>query len=143
MIPHSTDIRDVLAKVLEHGAPDALLAAWLFGSYAESRQQRDSDVDVGVLFDRSCLPNARDRFEEGLGLTAALLQVTAPHQPDVVVVNDAPPGLAVRIVTTGHLLMCRDPEAEHAFRRDVQLRAADLEPFLRRSRRIKLDAIMR
>lgn len=50
--------------------------------------------------------------------------------------NDAPPGLAARIATTGSLLVCRDPEAEHAFRRDAQLRAADLEPFLRRAREI-------
>jgi hypothetical protein len=36
-----------------------------------------------------------------------------------------------------------DPGADHAYVRDVQLRAADLEPFLRRMRRIKLDALAR
>ena len=34
-----------------------------------------------------------------------------------------------------------DPEADHAFCRDVQLRAADLDPFLRRMRLIKLRAL--
>jgi hypothetical protein len=33
-----------------------------------------------------------------------------------------------------------DPEADHAYVRDAQLRAADVEPFLRRMRRIELDA---
>ena len=62
---------------------------------------------------------------------------------DVVVLNDAPPGLGRCIVTTGRRVYCRDAEVDHAFVRDVQLRAADLEPFLRRARRIKLDALAR
>ena len=33
--------------------------------------------------------------------------------------------------------------ADHDFVRDTQLRAADLEPFLRRARKIKLRAIAR
>jgi hypothetical protein len=37
--------------------------------------------------------------------------------------------------------VCSDPEADHAFRRDSQLRAADLEPFLRRARALKLEAL--
>jgi hypothetical protein len=59
------------------------------------------------------------------------------------VLNDAPPPLARHIVISGRRLLCTDPEADHAFVRDVQLRAADLEPFLRRSRRLKLEAIGR
>jgi hypothetical protein len=62
---------------------------------------------------------------------------------DVVVLNDAPPQFGRRIVTCGLRVVCADPEADHAFVRDVQLRAADLEPFLRRMRRLKLDAIVR
>ena len=36
-----------------------------------------------------------------------------------------------------------DAELEHAFRRDAQLRAADVAPFLRRTRRLKLEALAR
>jgi hypothetical protein len=54
---------------------------------------------------------------------------------DLVVLNDAPPGLG-RQVVRGRRLLCFDAEADHAFVRDVQLRAADLEPFLRRTRRL-------
>jgi len=46
-------------------------------------------------------------------------------------------------VATGLRLLCTDLEADHAFVQDVQLRAADLEPFLRRMRRLKLNAIER
>jgi hypothetical protein len=40
-------------------------------------------------------------------------------------------------------VFCVDDEAARAFARDAQLRAADLEPFLRRTRRTKLEAIAR
>lgn len=62
---------------------------------------------------------------------------------DVVILNDAPPHLGRRIVTEGRRVFCADPEADLAFVRDVQLRAADLEPFLRRMRRLKLDGLAR
>jgi hypothetical protein len=35
-------------------------------------------------------------------------------------------------------VFCADPEQDHALVRDVQLRAADLDPFPRRIRRLKL-----
>jgi hypothetical protein len=60
-----------------------------------------------------------------------------------VVLNDAPPSFGRHIVTRGRRVSCADPEADDAFRRDVQLRAADLEPFLRRMRRLKLEALAR
>lgn len=50
--------------------------------------------------------------------------------------------MSARIVTTGKRLTCANREIDHAFVRDSQLRAADLEPFLRRMRDIKLRAIL-
>ncbi len=61
----------------------------------------------------------------------------------MIVLNDAPPELGRHIVTRGKRVFCDDPDADHAFVRDVQLRAADLAPFLRRMRRIKLDSLSR
>jgi predicted nucleotidyltransferase len=136
-------LASALRSLLERQAPESLVAAYFFGSHAESRAHRESDVDVGVLFARDQAPTSRDRFEERLRLSSLLAPVASPGLVDLVVLNDAPPGLAARIVTTGRLLYCRDPEAEHAFRRDAQLRAADVEPFLRRMRAIKLGAIVR
>lgn len=49
--------------------------------------------------------------------------------------------LARAIVTRGRRFFCADCEADHAFVRDAQLRAADLDPFLRRRRKIKLSAL--
>jgi hypothetical protein len=47
------------------------------------------------------------------------------------------------VTAAGQCLVCRDRELEHAFRRDSQLRAADLQPFLRRAAALKREAIGR
>jgi len=80
---------------------------------------------------------------EGVVSSSRLQSALSTRDVDVVVLNDAPPGLGRRVVSQGRRLVCFDPEADHAFVRDVQLRAADLEPFLQRARRVKLEALSR
>jgi predicted nucleotidyltransferase len=100
-------------------------------------------VDVGVLLDRASYPTRQARFAERLRLTSRLGGHLGNYLVDVVILNDAPPTLARRIVTTGERVFCANPDADHDFVRDAQLRAADLEPFLARTRRIKLAALAR
>jgi predicted nucleotidyltransferase len=137
------DLGAAVAGVLARDAGDSLASAYLFGSHAAGRAHRESDVDVGILLRYDRCPSERERFEEGLRLASLLGGVVEQARLDLVVLNDAPPGLAARVVTTGRRLVCADGEVDHAFRRDVQLRAADLEPFLRRARAIKLEALGR
>ena len=139
----STDIASSLGRVLREPAPPGLVSAYLFGSHAEGRAHGQSDVDVGVLLAHDAHPTARDRFQEGVRLCALLVAELGTSLVDLVVLDDAPPHLARRIVTAGCRVFCSDPPADHAFVRDVQLKAADLEPFLRRSRRLKLAALAR
>jgi predicted nucleotidyltransferase len=134
---------DTLGPLLQRAKPPGLVAAYLFGSHAEGRAHRESDVDVALLLDLAVHPGPEARFEERVRVSAWLAGELGTNAVDVVILNDAPPTLARRIVTTGVRLYCSDPEAHHAFVRDVQLRAADLEPFLRRTRRLKLTAIER
>lgn len=133
------EVAKTLTRVLE-GEDEALVSAYLFGSVAEDRAHRDSDVDVAVLLSREHLPTARERFERRVRLTGRL-GAALRRSVDVVVLNDSPPGLGRQAVTRGVRILCRDGEADHAFVRDVQLRAADLDPFLRRMRHIKLEAL--
>lgn len=114
-------------------------SAYLFGSEAEGRAHRESDVDLGVLLPRNRFPDPALRFEHRLGLSSRLAAGLGGRNLDLVVLNDAPPLFARHIVTHGRRLACPDPEADHAFVRDIQLRAADIEPFVRRMRRIKLE----
>jgi predicted nucleotidyltransferase len=137
------DVAAVLARTLEEGARADVVSAYLFGSRARGQPHRQSDVDVGVLLRRDRLPTQRDQFEARLGLIALLASALRGPEVDVVILNDAPPALASRIVSEGRRVFCGDDVADHTFIRDVQLRAADLIPFLRRTRQVKLAAIRR
>ncbi|HBH04045.1 MAG: hypothetical protein A2W08_00030 [Candidatus Rokubacteria bacterium RBG_16_73_20] len=141
--PEAVAVIDSLARLLEAARPPGLVSAYLFGSYAAGRAHRESDVDVGVLLDWKTFPTAPARFEERVRLAGRLPGELGIRQVDVVVLNDAPPHLGRRIVTRGRRVYCSDAEADHACVRDVQLRAADLEPFLRSTRRLKLAALAR
>lgn len=143
MNPPRGSFAPALSDLFAAGAPDTVVAAYLFGAHAERRAHRESDVDVGVLLRRERLPTSRERFDEGVRLAAWL--ATELHEPliDLVVLDDAPATFATRVVTVGVRVYCADAAVEHAFRRDAQLRAADLAPFLRRVRQLKLEAIRR
>ena len=136
------DLAFRVARAIDQAAaPRGLVFAYLFGSRAAGRDHRESDLDVGILFQRE-VPE-RELFDERVRLAAVLPGLVGIRDVDVIVLNEAPPHLARAIVLDGIRLVCRDAEADHSFRRDVQLRAADLEPFLRRTRAVKLAALSR
>ena len=81
------------------------------------------------------------RFELRVRLTSDLIHALGNNNVDLVILNDAPPLLARRIVRAGIEVFCRDRNLDRDFRRDVQIRAADLAPFLERYRRMTLDAL--
>ena len=137
------DVAVDLKRFFSETAPKGVVSAYLFGSHSEARSHRESDVDVAVLLDRRVFATDRERFEERLRLIGAVGSALGRDDVDLVILNDVPPELGARIVTRGLRLSCSDGEADHAFVRDVQLRAADLAPFLRRMRGIKLEAIKR
>lgn len=142
-IPTPGDLRARLTALLARPPMAGVAAAYLFGSHAEGRAHRESDVDMAVLLDRAAYPTARERFDARLRLGGWLAAELRVPLVDVVVLNDAPPLLARRIVTVGERLACADGAAVHAFVRDVQLRAADVEPFVRRARRRILGTLRR
>jgi uncharacterized protein len=137
------DVAAPLSRLFSTIRSAGMVSAYLFGSHATGRARRDGDVDVVVLLDRAVYPDAERRFDERVGLSAWLVAELKTSLVDVVVLNDVPPGLAARIVTEGMAVHSASPELDHAFRRDALLRAADPEPFLRRTRRLKLLALAR
>jgi len=136
---NATGIVERLRPALAELEPRDLVSAYLFGSQAWGRPHRESDVDIGVLLSRAL--DRAARFAVRVRLASLLPGKLGVRDVDIVVLNDAPPHLARRIVLDGIRIASADAEGDHAFRRDVQLRAADLEPFLRRTRRIKLEAM--
>lgn len=137
----SLDVAEALASHLRGHPPAGVVSVYLFGSRAAGRSNTGSDVDLGVLLRWDLFRTARERFEQRLRLAADLGHALARNDVDLVVLNEAPPTLGRRIVTEGHRVFCAEPELDHAFVRDVQLKAADLAPFLARTDRIKLDTL--
>jgi predicted nucleotidyltransferase len=129
-----------IANNLE-GVP-GVISAYLFGSMANGQAHRESDVDVGLLLDRKVFRTPADRFEARLRL-AGRLGAAVARDVDLVILNDSPPQLARHILTRGLRLMISNASADHDFLRTVLSRAADLEPFLSSTRRLKLVSLAR
>lgn len=136
------EVLEALEAALAEEPRVEVASAYLFGSVAERRTHRESDVDVAVLLVREAHRSPAERFDARLRLTSRLA-ARLKRPVDVVVLNDAPPGLGRHVATRGLRILSRDAEADHAFVRDVQLRAADLDPFLRRLRKVKTEALAR
>jgi predicted nucleotidyltransferase len=131
---------DALKSYFEDHPDLGVASAYLFGSHAEGRAHRESDVDVGVLLQWNRHPTASERFDMRIRLGSDLISVLHHNEVDVVILNDAPPLLGRKIIY-GIRLFVGDAETDHAYVRDVQIRAADLEPWSRRMRKLKLEAL--
>lgn len=122
--------------------PDLGIASvYLYGSHAEDRAHRESDVDVAVLVDWDRYPGSKERFELRVRLTAEVMHALAENQVDLIVLNDVSPELGRKVIRDGIRVFCSDEPTDRAYVRDVQLRAADLVPWLERMRRRKLEAL--
>lgn len=137
------EIPESLTRYFAELADPAVVSAYLFGSYAEGREHRESDVDVGVLLDWSLCPTARERFDRRVDLISDLMAALRRNEVDAVILNDAPPLLGRKIVTAGQRVFTAERRKDLDFVRDVQLRAADLEPWLQRMAQRKLEALLR
>lgn len=124
--------------------PDlGIVSVYLYGSHAEGRSHRESDVDVGVLLDWDEHPDEKERFDLRVRLTAEVMHALSENRIDLVVLNDVSPELGRKVIRDGTRVFCADEETDQAYVRDVQLRAADLVPWLERMRKRKLEALRR
>ena len=97
--------------------------AVVFGSYARGTAHAGSDVDVALGFAHGRRPASREivsRLEEAAGQTV-----------DVVVLEDAPPGLAYRVFRDGVAVFVRDRAALVDRKARAILEYLDYQPFER------------
>jgi len=85
---------------------DKIIALYLFGSYASGRPTSLSDIDLAVLFDRAVQPECF--LPEKLRLMGDLSIILGTDSIDLIVLNQAPPGLGYRVIKEGKLLFARD-----------------------------------
>lgn len=112
---------DRLRGVLE--ADSRILYALMFGSRARGTVHPESDIDVavgladGVRLDTLALGGLISRLEEAAG---------APV--DLVLLDEASPGLAYRIFRDGRTILVRDRDALTARRARAVLEYLDFQP---------------
>jgi uncharacterized protein YutE (UPF0331/DUF86 family)/predicted nucleotidyltransferase len=128
------DLERALRDFFDQKDDHRVVSAYLHGSHAVGRAHGQSDVDVAVLLDRGRYPSPQDRFDARVLLGSELIAALHQNEVDVVILNDSPPPLGRRIVTEGRRVFCSDAETDRRYVRDVQLRAADLDSWLRDER---------
>ena len=101
-------------------------AAYIFGSVAAGRARPDSDVDIAVLVSERSQP--ADRLKYRLGLMTDLGSSLKRPDVDVVVLNEAPPLLAHRVLSKGILIFERSASARVRFQVQTASRYLDLIP---------------
>lgn len=150
--PEDATIRQGIRAALE--ARPEVLFAYLFGSRAAGRPHAASDVDVAVYLRPT--DGGAQSDEEGVArrdgpaawpeIHGDLVDALAPRVPgvglrqgghapegvDLVVLNDAPPLLADRVVREGELVLSRSERARIRWTVRVKSRYCDLQPLRRR-----------
>ena len=108
------------------GTRRQIQAAYIFGSVATGRTHADSDVDVAVLIDRHVRPAQRLKYR--LGLMADLGSALQRSDVEVVILNEASPLLAHRVLSRGVLAFERSASARVEFQVRTAARYLDLIP---------------
>ena len=109
-----------------HGAA----AVYLFGSVARGTAHPDSDVDIGVLVVVAPEPT----FEAQPFALEGELERLLGRAVQVVVLNQAPVDLRIRVLRDGRLVLDRDASTRIRFEVQTRNEAFDLEPILREYR---------
>jgi len=87
---------------------DEVVFAYLFGSAASGGVHPLSDVDVAVF-----VTEGTDGFETRLAVADLVSRRLQGARVDVVVLNEAPPALAGRVLAGGRLILDREPRRRH------------------------------
>ncbi|MGQ9628980.1 MAG: type VII toxin-antitoxin system MntA family adenylyltransferase antitoxin [bacterium] len=113
--PITTNVRDKfpdLARYVE--GSDDIVAAYLFGSYAQGKEDALSDVDIALLVRDEVLK--RDwRWGVEVHFMGEVEDILGTDEVDVVILNKVPLSFRFEIISTGNLLASSDEEARTDF----------------------------
>lgn len=114
-----------------------IIAIYLFGSIAQNKAHRQSDIDIALLFTPDL--SAERRFQTKL-LFGGQLETLLTVPLDVIDLNGAPLFLRFQVIKTGQLILERERTARCLFQMRTLSLYYDQKPYLDRQR---LAAIQR
>ena len=88
-------------------------AAYIFGSLVSGRARPDSDIDLAVLVSDGVMRG--NPFQYRLALMTDLMGLLKRNDIDLILLNQAPPLLAHRVLKKGKLIFERSAAARVAF----------------------------
>ncbi len=95
---------------------DEVLLAYLFGSVAEDKQNKLSDLDIAVLVERDKLGKLDEQpFGYQVSAMTDLISLLKTNDVDLVILNYATPLLSHEVIKYGKVIFCRDEEMRIQF----------------------------
>jgi len=102
MILTEKELKKRLANVVaEFAKREEISAFYLFGSYAAGCPKPTSDVDLAILLS---VVDRETSLDKRLSLMAEIAMMIGTDNIDVLILNEAPAGLAYRVLQEGQLL---------------------------------------
>ena len=112
---------------------------YLFGSSITGTQRAESDIDIGVVFEKADrIKNTMIIFEE---LYLSLSQVFPDRDLDIVFLDFAPLTLQFEVVTTGKVIYRVSREFEYDYKEKIIKEYIDFKPLLDIQDQILLERI--
>jgi hypothetical protein len=105
------NIEDLIPKALNYlqSVPD-ILFAYLFGSFGRGKRLPLSDIDIAVY-----LKEPTDVHEKKMEILGALIDILQTDEIDLVVLNDAPLPLRMRILESKKVVVDHQPFLRHQY----------------------------
>ena len=126
------DTRKILKKM-------SISLIYLFGSSITGTQRAESDIDIGVVFEKpERIKNTMIIFEE---LYLSLSQVFPDRDLDIVFLDFAPLTLQFEVVTTGKVIYRVSREFEYDYKEKIIKEYIDFKPLLDIQDQILLERI--
>jgi predicted nucleotidyltransferase len=136
--PNPDEVAAYVQGALDRGAPPDAVAAYLFGSCLDGDMRLDSDIDIGIIAERSAW-SREDWVPWHLeAQVATVLKGLRGHEFHVTVLSPRQVRFSFRVVAEGRRVWARDPDAADDFVEFIARRYPDEEY---RYRRIEADLI--
>ncbi len=123
-----TELEKYLSEIKRILEKHSVIFAYLFGSYATGMRGKLSDLDIAVFLNNELTPE--ERFGKKLKIMSDISSLLKKDEIDIVILNEAYPLLAHRIIKDGILIFSADEKK----RIDYEVRATmgylDFKPFL-------------